>query len=189
MGDRRRCEAPRCRDRLPRRPPHLGQSQTSLHRFIWDAWNDGLAVAGTSRKGGWARLVARFHLGYRGQRSAGSVGTSRAAPSHCGSRGPAPSGHLGDGISRDKVRLQSHAGRRNGCRSWEDRRVCRGGLTDPRRHNEVRRWTVFRHLVRGHGRGACAQRWPRRGSRFADADEPVARRDGRGGGKTCPQIR
>ena len=61
-------------------PPPREQDQTSSQRFIWDAWNDGLAVAGTSRKGGWARLVARFHLGYRGQRSAGSVGHIEGGP-------------------------------------------------------------------------------------------------------------
>ena len=110
-------------------------TQASLHRVIWDAWNDGLGVAATSRKGDWARLVVRFHLGHRGQLSAGPVGGSRAAPTR-GSQGLAPCGHLGDGISRVKVGLQSHAGRSNGCGSWEDRHVWRGGLSDPRRQNE-----------------------------------------------------
>ena len=69
----------------------------------------------------------------RGTSGVGSVG---ASSSHCRSQGLAPSGHLGDCISRDEVGLQSHSGRSNGCRSWEDRHVCRGGLLDPRRHNE-----------------------------------------------------
>ena len=35
--------------------------QTSLHRFIRNAWNDGLGVARTSHDGGWAGRVAGCH--------------------------------------------------------------------------------------------------------------------------------
>ena len=49
-------------------------NQTSLHHFIWEAWNDGFEFVGLSRTGRRDGLVFRCHFGHRRHLNTGSTG-------------------------------------------------------------------------------------------------------------------